>query len=127
MTATALPNKILHSRRLSLCGYILLLAALLITSLTPPLPAGGQLAMMLGVKLLPLLILAPGLWQHSLRSHVWLCFVLLIYFVDAVLDVTQGPGSWLHQVILVLTVIIFLSSMMLVHWSKKAGIPLNPR
>ena len=120
-------GRIFASHVLSLVGYILLLGLLLASSYWFPPPQDTSLLMVLAIKLVPLLILMPGLVKDSLRAHIWLCFVLLLYFTQSVLSLTQTNGHWLFGVICAITVIVFLSSMMHVHWSKKAGRPLNPR
>lgn len=121
-TAQPLANpKIRLSHWLSLISYLLLLVLLVMTTLLYPPPAQTSLALVLGVKLVPLLILLPGLLKASDRSHIWLCFVVLLYFTQTVLDVTATQGAWPFILMCSLTLVIFLSSMMHVHWVKKAA------
>ncbi len=126
MSDTTLASKIKLSRSLSLIGYALILAILIVTTFQFPPPEGTSLALVLGIKLLPLLILLPGMLKGTLRPYIWLCFVLLLYFTQAVLYVTQTDWYWLYTLLGVLIIVVFLTAMMHVHWSKKAGVPLNP-
>ncbi|MHA7817067.1 MAG: DUF2069 domain-containing protein [Pseudohaliea sp.] len=43
--------------------------------------------------LLPLLIFLPGMLRDRLRSYVWLCFVVLLYFVRLVERLFAEPGA----------------------------------
>jgi len=126
MSDTSLASKIKLSRSLSLIGYALILAILIVTTFQFPPPEGTSLALVLSIKLLPLLILLPGMLKGTLRPYIWLCFVLLLYFTQAVLYVTQTDGYWLYNLLCALIILVFLTAMMHVHWSKKSGIPLNP-
>lgn len=126
MSDSSLASKIKLNRTLSLVGYALILALLIVTTFQFPPPEGTSLALVLSIKLLPLLILLPGLLKGTLRPYIWLCFVLLLYFTQAVLYVTQTDWYWLYTLLGVLVILVFLTAMMYVHWSKKSGIPLNP-
>ena|SRR5690606_28184940 len=113
--------KIWISHWFSLIGYLLLILLLVVTTFVFPPPAETSLALVLGVKLVPLLILLPGLLKASDRAHIWLCFVVLLYFTQTVLDVTASQGAWLYILMCGLTLALFVSSMMHVHWIKKAA------
>ena len=43
--------------------------------------------------LLPLLIFLPGMLRDRLRSYIWLCFVVLLYFIRLVERLFVDPTS----------------------------------
>ncbi len=53
------------------------------------------------LQTLPLLIFAPGLFRTHLRTYGWLCFVVLLYFIHAVL-VAFDPSRRVFGIIEVL-------------------------
>ncbi|ODS24740.1 hypothetical protein AB835_02430 [Candidatus Endobugula sertula] len=61
---------------------------------------------------LPLLLLAPGLIKQQYRSHSWLCFAILAYFIAYVAEVGSPLGEVTDWMGLVLSVIIFISAML---------------
>lgn len=66
--------------------------------------------------LLPLIIFIPGMLQDNLRSYIWLCFVLLLYFMRLVVALFAEPGSPMAVIGMVAVVILFVSAMMYVRW-----------
>ena len=65
---------------------------------------------------LPLLIFLPGMLQDLLRSYIWLCFVLLLYFMRLVVALFESPDSPIAITGMVAVVILFISAMMYVRW-----------
>lgn len=45
------------------------------------------------IRVLPLVLFVPGVARDSLRAVVWLCFVLLFYFVSAVEAIFARPSD----------------------------------
>lgn len=66
--------------------------------------------------LLPLLIFLPGMLQDQLRSYIWLCFVLLLYFMRLVVALFESPDSPIAIAGMVGVVVLFISAMMYVRW-----------
>jgi uncharacterized membrane protein len=64
----------------------------------------------------PLLIFLPGMLQDQLRSYIWLCFVLLLYFMRLVVALFEAPDNPLSIVGMVAVVTLFISAMMYVRW-----------
>lgn len=69
--------------------------------------------------LLPLIIFIPGMLQDKLRSYIWLCFVLLLYFMRLVLALFAEPGSPAAVVGMVAVVTLFVAAMMYVRWRSR--------
>lgn len=63
------------------------------------------------IVLTPLLIFIPGLLMDSIRTLIWLGFVLLIYFAGSVYGVADPEVQTLDIAELVLTVVLFCSAM----------------
>ena len=69
--------------------------------------------------LVPLLIFVPGMRQDNLRSYIWLCFVLLLYFMRLVVALFADPGSVLAIVGMIAVVTLFVAAMMYVRWRAR--------
>lgn len=39
------------------------------------------------MKVIPLALFIPGLLAKKLRAYQWLCFLIMIYFIQAILDI----------------------------------------
>jgi uncharacterized membrane protein len=65
-------------------------------------------------KLLPLLLFVPGMLRDRLRSFIWLCFVVLLYFITLVERLFAQPESTLASVGMVAVVGLFVSAMLYV-------------
>jgi uncharacterized membrane protein len=65
-------------------------------------------------KVLPLLIFLPGMLRDRLRSFIWLCFVVLLYFITLVERLFAQPDSTLASVGMVAVVGLFVSAMLYV-------------
>ena len=67
---------------------------------------------------LPLLLFAWGLWREDWRSHIWLCFVLLFYFLLNINELANQATvrAWLECGLIVL---LFSSAMLYCRWVKQ--------
>lgn len=78
--------------------------------------------------LLPLLVFVPGILRDNLRSYIWLCFVLLLYFMRLVLALFADPDSPRALTGMVAVVALFVAAMMYVRWRarelRQAGAPV---
>ncbi|WP_369601809.1 DUF2069 domain-containing protein [Hahella sp. SMD15-11] len=94
---------------------ILYLAAVVLesqsTGQSPLLPAT--------IKLLPLLAFMPGLIRRNIRAYVWLCFVLCLYFIDAVSDAALEILPVLNTVIAVLLGLLFSVLTISTRWQAR--------
>jgi uncharacterized membrane protein len=102
-------------------GYALLLLVMLIGTLTGDSTGGASIGIVLAVKLVPLLLVLPGLIRDNLRSYVWLCFIDLFYFTRATVDTVLLPGHWQHLLPLTLSVLVFCSALLYIKWEKADG------
>ena len=74
-----------------------------------------------GINYLAALLLLPfayGVLTRSWRTHIWLCFVLLFYFLFMVNNLAASP-NWLDYSAVVLIVILFIAAMLYCRWVKQ--------
>ena len=72
-------------------------------------------------KTLPLLIFTMGIIKQSWRSHIWLCFLLLWYFLANINNLFLQKNLVLDSIELALIVILFVSAMFYCRWAKDLG------
>lgn len=63
------------------------------------------------IVLTPLVIFIPGIISGSVRTLIWMGFVLLVYFASSVYGVSKPQPLTLDIAELILTVILFCASM----------------
>ena len=71
---------------------------------------------LLVVQLLPLVIFLPGIARDNLRSFIWLSFVVLAYFVWAVLALFARPDDGLSVAGVVLLVLLFIVTALYIRY-----------
>ncbi|WNZ57736.1 DUF2069 domain-containing protein [Microbulbifer sp. JMSA004] len=70
------------------------------------------------LQTIPLLLVLPGLLKQHYRSYLWLCFILLLYITASIVDVMMPTRGWQDGVLVVLSLILFFSSMMSSRWHR---------
>jgi uncharacterized membrane protein len=105
-------------------SYVLLVLLMIITSLPGTIPEGSSPWVIVSIKLLPLAIVLPGMLKDSLRAFTWLCFIVLFYFTQAVVEAFLSLGAGVDLAITLLTVAIFLAAMLYIKWERALGRPL---
>lgn len=107
MTEAQLPaNLLLVHRGLLACIYALL-AYFGVISLMAVQGLNLAFPVVWLIHSLPLLIFLPGLLQRRPRTHAWLSFVILLYFIHAVLLAFDPVRRWLGVIEVILCVAIF--------------------
>jgi uncharacterized membrane protein len=71
------------------------------------------------VHVLPLAAFTPTLIAGKPRGHVWLCFVLLVYFLEAVIAALVPPTRWLGGIDCALLVTLFSAAMLYARWRSQ--------
>ena len=79
--------------RLTIALYIAVLATLLITTFYPIRVEGVSVSLMLAVKLLPLLAFAVPVFRGHNRGYIWMAFVVIFYFTQAVVSAWLSEGA----------------------------------
>ncbi len=103
----SLPAELLRWRRLILLLYwcLILQFGWAIALTFDSLPVAGIVIWL--VQALPLLLFAPGLYGSRLRAYFWLSFLLLPYFMHAVLVAFSPSRLWPGLVEAALCTILF--------------------
>lgn len=71
------------------------------------------------IHLAPLLAFAHVIYTGKPRGHAWLCFVLLLLFIQAVLA-ASNPNTWLYGIgYTLLCSSLFISAMMYTRWKAR--------
>lgn len=91
--------------------YLAVLATLLITTFYPAPIEGVSIALILSVKLIPLLALIVPVFRGNNRGYIWLAFVVIFYFTQAVVSSWLSQGALGHVVLMVLTLLLFIMAM----------------
>jgi len=71
------------------------------------------------IQLLPLAILLPGLIRGGHRSYALLCFVVMIYFMAAVINVFTPGYTWPPYVEIALVVVIFVAALLYARYVRR--------
>ena len=105
------------SRLLSLAGFVALVALLSVWYLLIVDLHGARPWVILGVQLLPLALLAPGLLLGNARAHAWTCYVVNLYFIQGVVTAFE-PGRLVYGSLeAALSVLLFCSATLYTRWS----------
>jgi len=91
--------------------YLAVLATLLITTFYPAPVEGVSIVLMLSVKLIPLLALAIPVFKGNNRGYIWLAFVVIFYFTQAVVSAWLSKGAPGPVALLLLTLVLFIMAM----------------
>ncbi len=118
---TIKPFKNTVARQITWLSYVLMLLMMIVTSLPGNIPEGSSAGLILVIKLFPLLIILPGLAKDTLRAYIWLCFIILFYFTQSVVESFLSLAANVDLFITFLTVILFLSAMLYIKWERALG------
>jgi len=89
-----------------LCGYYLLVADL----------HGARPWVILLIELVPLLLLAPGMFSGSARGHSWMCFVVNLYFIKGALAAYDPNRQLFGLLEMAASLAVFCSALLYVRW-----------
>lgn len=71
------------------------------------------------LQCVPLLILIPSMLRKNPRSYIWLCFIILVYFIALVERVMSPSRNWLNMFQLFLVSSIFITAMFTSRWLQQ--------
>lgn len=100
------------TRRLTAAVYLLLVAALAITTFYPEPVVGVSTALILAVKLIPLLLFIVPVFRGDNRGYIWLSFVVIFYFTQAVVSAWLSEGATVPVILTVLSLSLFVLAML---------------
>lgn len=104
------------SRALTLASFCALIALLLVWNLAFADLHGARPWVVIGIQLIPLLLLAPGLLLGHARTHAWACFVVNLYFIQGVIaaiDPTRMLFGWMEAL---LSLTLFCAALLYTRW-----------
>ena len=107
---------------LQLTRFLLLALIAVITAWTlwiAPSSSGNAVTIWL-IQALPLACFIPGIFLAKPRTHIWLCFVILVYFCSGVMLATSFSHSGLGLLQSFLSAALFSTAMMYVRWNGQA-------
>lgn len=104
-------DKAKTTARLTILLYLSVLTTLVATTFYPAPVEGVSIALMLSVKLIPLLAFAVPVFRGHNRGYIWLAFVVLFYFTQAVVSAWLSEGAPGPMVLTVLTFLLFTVAM----------------
>lgn len=73
----------------------------------------------LTLQSLPLVLLLPSLIGNHYRAYSWLCFIMLLYFIFAVMNALISTAGTVDYLFLLLTVLTFIAAMMASRWLQR--------
>lgn len=103
--------KALNTARLTSALYLGVLVTLLATTFYPTPVEGVSVPLMLAVKLLPLLPFAVPVFRGHNRGYIWMAFVVIFYFTQAVVSAWLSEGAIGPVILTVLTFLLFTVAM----------------
>ncbi|WP_054113682.1 DUF2069 domain-containing protein [Marinagarivorans algicola] len=109
----ALRYKARIGHRLTLVFYITLLALFSVHQWLRP---EGISLLQWSVQCLPLLLFWFGLRVQRRRTYLWLCFVILLYFIKGVEGVMGLSPDLFDSILLTASTSLFIASMMTARW-----------
>ncbi|SFM49028.1 DUF2069 domain-containing protein [Marinobacter zhejiangensis] len=96
---------------LTIASYLALVVTLVITTFYPAPVEGVSIALILSVKLIPLLLLALPVLSGNNRGYIWLGFVVLFYFTRFVVSSWLTEGDWLQVLLTIESFLLFTFAM----------------
>nr|WP_272889435.1 DUF2069 domain-containing protein [Stutzerimonas stutzeri] len=112
-----LTPRVKFSRAISLASFIGLAVLLIIWNLVFADLHGARIWVVIGIQLIPLLLVAPGMISGSPRAHAWTCFIVNLYFIQGVLaaiNPTRMVYGWLEAII---SLTLFVSALLYTRWA----------
>ncbi len=97
--------------RLTAAVYLTLMAALAMTTFYPDPVADVSITLMLGVKLIPLLLFLVPVFRGDNRGYIWLSFVVIFYFTEAVVSAWLSEGAPVPMLLTLLSLSLFVLAM----------------
>ncbi len=107
------PNALKASLVITYMGLVTLIFSFIVWQFTRP---TGPSFFFLVMQLVPLFIVIPAVVRQRPRAYIWLCFIMLMYFVKGVDGMVSPSKAWIDYVVLTTSIILFISSMMSSRW-----------
>lgn len=113
------PSGLDLARRVLVVSYVALLAVLSAQvfgdSALQPQTRGFLWVVSVG----PLLVFLPGLLRGAWKTCIWLCFVLLVYFMASVTGLADASNAVIEWLQLMLVCVVFVTAMLYARWRRQ--------
>lgn len=103
--------KALITARITFALYVATMITLLVTTFFPGPEEDVSIAMILAVKLLPLVGFVVPVYRGNSRAYIWLSFVIIFYFTQGVVSAWLSQGAIGPMITTVLTFLLFTVAM----------------
>lgn len=97
--------------RITFALYLATLVTLVVTTFWPKPVEDVSIALILAVKLLPLLPFAIPVYRGHSRGYIWMAFVIIFYFTQAVVSAWLSKGAAGPVILTLLTLALFVVAM----------------
>ena len=119
LTSPALPARVIRTRALAVACLLALIVLCLVWELWLAPTGRGTLAL----KVLPLVLAVPGLWNWRLYTFRWLSLVLWLYVAEGAVRAAsdRGLGAPLAMLEVALCLVLFAACAAHVRWRLTAA------
>ncbi|MBZ2169861.1 MULTISPECIES: DUF2069 domain-containing protein [Marinobacter] len=114
-----------NTARLTIATYLAVLVTLVLTTFFPAPVEGVSIPLMLTVKLIPLLVFAVPVFRGHNRGYIWMAFVVIFYFTQALVSAWLSEGGTGPVVLTVLTFLLFTFAMVHLKVNRPLPAPAN--
>ncbi|MDX1635957.1 MAG: DUF2069 domain-containing protein [Marinobacter sp.] len=104
-------DKARTTRFLTILVYLALIAVLTVTTFYPNPVEEVSVMLILSVKLIPLLAFMVPVFRGSNRGYIWLSFVVIFYFTQAVVSAWLSEGETVPLILTFLSGALFVLAM----------------
>ncbi len=70
------------------------------------------------LQALPFVALLPGMLKRRWRTYAWLCFIVLLYFINATLALFSPERLIIDWFIMLAVVNVFMAAMLFIRWRR---------
>ncbi len=70
------------------------------------------------LQALPFVALLPGMLKRRWRSYAWLCFIVLLYFMNATLALFSPERLLVDWFVMAAVISVFIAAMLFVRWRR---------
>lgn len=107
------------TRALSTASFIALVLVVTLWNLLFADLHGARPWVVLLIQLVPLMLVAPGLFAGSPRAHAWTCFIVNLYFIQGVLaaiDPARMLYGWIQASV---SLVLFVAALLYTRWASQ--------
>lgn len=119
MSSDSLHRRVVLAQRVALGCYamLILLLSIEVFGIVRLEPASRAFWWVISIG--PLIVFLPGLLRGAWKTYLWLCFVLLAYFMFTVEALFRTPADSREWLELLCNVILFNAAMFYARWRQR--------